>query len=288
MNGLREMQDNPPQNLSKSVKFLWDRFYRDYNEGHFIEYMSRIVQMDMHVLEIGAGSGSGLQAIFPIRNRVARYVGIDLDPRVLNNQHLDEAVVADGASIPFPDESFDIVFHRMVAEHLENPEKSISESARVLKTSGRLIFETPSKYYYAMLLSIIFPLKAHQWLVGKLGSGRTDTDVFPTFYRMNDRRNIERLVSGAGLKFELEYRATPPGYLRFHPATFLVGIAFERTLERWIPQLRARIWVTATKIGPTRPSVAGTPADRHFENGAWDTPEHDFKGVHGTGSTPTP
>jgi hypothetical protein len=39
-------------------------------------------------------------------------------------------------------------------------------------------------------------------------------------------------------------------------------------------------------VRPDRPSVAGTPADKRFGNGASDTSKINFKGVHQTGSTP--
>jgi hypothetical protein len=40
------------------------------------------------------------------------------------------------------------------------------------------------------------------------------------------------------------------------------------------------------QIAPDRPSVAGTPADKRFGNGASDTSKINFNGVHQTGSTP--
>src|SRR5277367_2521969 len=39
------------------------------------------------------------------------------------------------------------------------------------------------------------------------------------------------------------------------------------------------------QIAPDRPSVAGTPADKQFDNAASDTSKINFKGVHQTGST---
>jgi hypothetical protein len=40
------------------------------------------------------------------------------------------------------------------------------------------------------------------------------------------------------------------------------------------------------QIAPDRPSVAGTPADKRFGNGASDTSKINFKDVHQTGATP--
>ncbi len=54
-----------------------------------------------------------------------------------------------------------------------------------------------------------------------------------------------------------------------------------RSARTHAPALRACV-----QIAPDRPSVAGTPADRRFGNGASDTSKINFKGVHQTGSTP--
>ena len=53
---------------------------------------------DAVVLDLGAGAGIVEQTRF--RGDVARIHGVDLDPRVLENPHLDEAKVADGERTP--------------------------------------------------------------------------------------------------------------------------------------------------------------------------------------------
>src|SRR4029077_3746936 len=54
-----------------------------------------------------------------------------------------------------------------------------------------------------------------------------------------------------------------------------------RSARTHAPALRACV-----RIAPDRPSVAGTPTDKRFGNGASDTSKINFKGVHQTGSTP--
>ena len=54
-----------------------------------------------------------------------------------------------------------------------------------------------------------------------------------------------------------------------------------RSARTHAPALRACV-----QIAPDRPSVAGTPADKRFGNGASDTSKINLKGVHQTGSTP--
>ena len=97
--------------------------------------------------------------------------------------HLDEAFVADAAALPFEDQSFDLVFHKMVAEHLDTPAAAIAETARILKPGGRLLFETPSRFYYAMLIANLTPTWFHRYLVdGSVPGGqrRGLLDALPT------------------------------------------------------------------------------------------------------------
>jgi ubiquinone/menaquinone biosynthesis C-methylase UbiE len=109
------------------------------------------------VLEIGAGSGTGLQTQMPLKSRVQLSAGVDVDPRVLDNPTLDEAHVADAAELPCDDNTFDLVFHTMVAEHLKNPAACVRESMRVLKPGGLLMFHTVSFWYYISLIAAVTP-----------------------------------------------------------------------------------------------------------------------------------
>ena len=235
------------ERLRPPVRNLWLRFYPDYEKHAFEQRVASMVEPEMSVLEIGAGSGRGNQNVFQLRGRCARYAGVDLDPRVLENPHLDEAVVADAAALPFEDQTVDLVFHTMVAAHLDEPAAALAETARVLKPGGRLLLETPSRFYYPMLIANLTPTWFHRYFVGRFGSGRTKEEVFPTLYRLNDGRTVDRLCRGAGLDLEVKFRSTPPGYLRFSTVTFMLGVLYERCAERLFPPLRALIWVSARK-----------------------------------------
>jgi SAM-dependent methyltransferase len=48
-------------------------------------------------------------------------------------------VVYDGINLPFPDRSFDIVFSAQVLEHLQEPDRCLSEIGRVTKGEGYFI-----------------------------------------------------------------------------------------------------------------------------------------------------
>ncbi len=226
---------------------LWQRFYHDYRPNLFEELVCQRVCAGDRVLEIGAGSGLGNQKHFELRGRVARYIGIDPDTRVLTNPHLDEAYVGTAESLPFPDGVFNIVFHSFVAEHFESPINCNREISRVLKPGGLLLFATPSRFYYPMLAAKITPHWFHEFYIHHFASGREDNEVFPTFYRLNDDRAISEQLSGCGFEYEIQHHSTPPGYLRFSCLSFLCGVFIERALEKKYPSLRGQIIVIAKK-----------------------------------------
>ena len=123
--------------VKPEVAQLWERFYPDNDPyARFRALVESSVDPSSCVLEVGAGSGQGLQNRFYLKGKVAEYVGIDPDPRVLFNPNLDRALVCAAEDLPFEDTSFDLVFHTMVAEHLRDPLAATREMARVLKSRG--------------------------------------------------------------------------------------------------------------------------------------------------------
>lgn len=68
------------------------------------------------------------------------FVANGIDPARLFN--------ADGETLPFPDESFDIVYSANVLEHTRDPERVLSEAVRVLRTGGVLHMEMPNYLSY--------------------------------------------------------------------------------------------------------------------------------------------
>jgi SAM-dependent methyltransferase len=199
------------------------------------------------VLEVGAGSGRCNQNHFDLRRKVARYVGVDPDISVLENPYLGEAHQCMVESLPFPDESFDVVFHYYVAEHFEEPIACHREIARVLKPGGLLLFQTPSRYWYPMLAARVTPQWFHEFYVHHFGSGRMENEIFPTYYRFNDELVIREQLKSCGLTCELEYHSVAPGYLRFSRLSFLLGVLYERTIEKRFPPLRGVIIGVARK-----------------------------------------
>ncbi|HEX5131049.1 MAG TPA: class I SAM-dependent methyltransferase [Candidatus Krumholzibacteria bacterium] len=209
------------------------RFYPGYQpewdnaEGRKI--LLSLLQRDHVALDVGAGGG--VRKWTDLRGHAARVVGIDMDPRVLENPYLDEARVARADSIPYPDTTFDVAWAWNVVEHLEDPTTVFREVARVLKPGGVFLIKTPNLWHYVTTLSRALPHSLHERLVFR-AMRRQTKDIFPTHYRCNTERRIRSLARDTGLRVRVIYHLEPrPEYLRFSPLTYPFGIAYERAVN---------------------------------------------------------
>lgn len=176
------------------------------------------------------GAGAGIVEATNFRGLAREVIGIDLDPRVVHNKHLDRGIVASAETIPLEDSSCDIVVCDNVLEHLPEPIKVFREVARVLRPGGLFIAKTPNKYHYMPLIASMTPQAFHEWFNAK--RGREAADTFPTLYRANSAGAVTRLARQSGLEVEKIRRIEGrPEYLRFSAITYAVAAAYERIVN---------------------------------------------------------
>ena len=95
------------------------------------------------VLEIGTGSGYGIEVVAP---RARRFVTVDKHvpaPKLLQLPNV-EFRQAEVPPLDFPDGSFDCVISFQVIEHIRRDGDFVREIARVLRPGGRFIVTTPN------------------------------------------------------------------------------------------------------------------------------------------------
>ncbi len=215
---------------SKMDSGFYPGYHKNWDDELFRQYILGEIDTEFSVLDIGAGAGIVSQMNF---KGLARCIcGVDPDSRVCENPNVDIGRVGIGESIPWPDDSFDLVFSDNVLEHLTDPEKVFSEVRRVLKPNGVFLAKTPNKWHYVPLIARLTPLWFHKMVVS--WRGRKGDDVFPTLYRANTRRDIALHASRAGLVLEeIHYLDGRPEYLRFSLLTYFLGFMYERLVNRF-------------------------------------------------------
>lgn len=94
------------------------------------------------VLEIGSRVADNQDEICNLRPLLpkSKYVGLDMQAGV------GVDVVADATSLPYPNQSFDLVICLETLEHAENPWKIAEEIARVVKKDGAIILSSQQNF----------------------------------------------------------------------------------------------------------------------------------------------
>lgn len=109
------------------------------------------------ILDIGCGGGLLTNFLAKEGHEVH---GIDLSETSLNRAKKKDETgkvvyqMASAYSLPYPDESFDVVSAMDLLEHVESPEAVIKEASRVLKKGGYFFFHTFNRNFLSYLIVI--------------------------------------------------------------------------------------------------------------------------------------
>ncbi len=138
----------------------------DAIDDTFVEHAVRLLtgRERGRALDIGTGPG---QIVIKLARRLTRwkFVGVDRSPGMIAQANANlasaggevagrvEFQVADGNSLPFPESSFDFVFCNSVLHHLAEPEKLLTEMARLVKHDGAILLRDlrrPGRFAYPL------------------------------------------------------------------------------------------------------------------------------------------
>jgi SAM-dependent methyltransferase len=207
---------------------LYPNFSNNWDDYAARRAILAYLRSDAVVLDLGAGAGIVPQMNFS--GLAQRLCGIDPDAVILTNPHLDIPKLGSGESIPFQDESFDLVFANNLLEHLRDPNAVFREVCRVLKPGGVFVIKTPNRFHYVAILARLTPLRLHKWF-NRL-RGRSESHTYSTKYRANSLGALSRLAAAGDFKIEeMNLIEGRPEYLRrFWPA-YAFGILYERLVN---------------------------------------------------------
>ena len=127
-------------------------FFDDLDQYHFekLHHLLELVPFDGYrgrtVLEVGCGAGVDLARF---AKGGADVTGVDLAPSAIalaranfeQQGLLGRFEVADGERLPFPDNTFDLVYVHGVVQYTANPRQLVDECRRVLKPGGQAVFQ---------------------------------------------------------------------------------------------------------------------------------------------------
>lgn len=99
-----------------------------------------------HLLDIGCSIGATVRAA---RKFGWDATGVDISKAAVEHCRKDglDCHKLEGVELPFEDETFDVVTHWHVIEHVEDVIETLTEWKRVLKPGGLMILETPDASY---------------------------------------------------------------------------------------------------------------------------------------------
>ena len=103
------------------------------------------------VLEIGSGTGRDTAAL-AARGHHAVALDASFEALLLTAGTAPEIVGrgivgGDAFHLPFPDATFDAVFHQGVLEHFGNPVAFLAENRRVTRPGGLLVVDVPQRWH---------------------------------------------------------------------------------------------------------------------------------------------
>src|SRR5258708_44973 len=135
----------PPNYYQNGVKKnILQRIWHTGKVKNIVQFINSISKTPENILDVGCASGLFLSEIsrkFPN----AKYTGVDVYEEAITygkKQYKNlQLVEADGHTLPFVKNSFDVVICNEVLEHVVDPGKVLQEIKRVLSPEGCAIIE---------------------------------------------------------------------------------------------------------------------------------------------------
>jgi len=219
-------------------------------EEEFEQRFRQLVQRDELVLDAGCGTGKFYGKRQSDTNHF-KITGIDVFGRMRQNSYVDFKVCGDVNNLPFSDGSFDIVYGRWLIEHLENPTMALREFYRVLKPGGRLALFTTNLLHYYGAAARLTPHWFHIWFNRRV-CGFAESDIVPTYYRVNTRWRFSKLLRDAGFQrsnIEIDLVEGAPTVLAFNFLLHRLGMSYEYLVKRfeWLSSFRMNLIAIARK-----------------------------------------
>ncbi len=155
-----------------STKSNWENFWKSKTNVHDVySNADRILRnliavtdlKGKSILEVGAGTGRDGFGLARLGAEVFQLDYVESSLAIVRTLSRQEGirvhlVQGDAFTLPFPDLTFDVVFHQGLLEHFKEDEaqRLLSENVRVLRHGGFLLVDVPQRYHiYTVLKHIL-------------------------------------------------------------------------------------------------------------------------------------
>jgi len=191
------------------------KFFPEIGAGGFssvdgtIEFYQRVTALlraDAVVVDFGAGRGRAhyedpvayRRELNCLRGKVAKVIGVDVDPVVTTNPTVDQAIVLNPRdNIPLADGSVDLIVSDCTFEHIDDPQHVARELDRILAPGGWICARTPNRFGYIALANRIVPESMQERVLRVVQPSRQKKDVFPAVYRLNSKAALRQYFDPA-------------------------------------------------------------------------------------------
>ncbi len=155
---------------------VWDRYWARHEHATEVYpavtdllYEIRRVLPDpkgRRILEVGAGTGREGHVL---AGEGARVILLDISQEALRlSRTLSSAPAflrANALQTPFPDNTFDLIYHQGLLEHFRDPMPLLRENYRILRPGGWLLVDVPQRYHVYTLMKHAL-MAVGRWFAG--------------------------------------------------------------------------------------------------------------------------
>lgn len=244
--------------------WLEKRIAPEICSAHY-HYEARLLELvPVGAVWLDAGCGHRLlheQRLHQEKELVARarlLIGLDYDRLSLaKHRTLGARVRGDVSRLPFREASFDVVSANMVLEHLRDPHLSLAEIKRVLKPGGILVLHTPNRNSPLIVIASCVPDALKRRIVTMV-EGRSEKDIFPTYYRANTEKQLLRISRELGFEVERLDLVPSSGHpiLGFCPPVAAAELLYLKAIRRYRVLRQFRTNIVAVLRKPNIPQGA--------------------------------
>lgn len=174
---------------------VYDTFFYDvfrFMQRKAIEKLE--IKPEMRILDLGCGTGRGLILFAEKHGADHELFGVDISEKMISkalkncaNIKNAQFFVAPAEKLPFGDSYFDAILCTNSFHHYSDPDHALQEAGRVVKTGG--------KTYFLELTPDSFPLKAVNFLLGKIERQHTSFYSTAEMKILFERNGFEHLKS---------------------------------------------------------------------------------------------